>query len=119
MNDILNASSSIIAPYSAANLKATVSCLKIDQNGNVTVAWSAATPNGTARAAGSSVTIPGALIPPLTSLPASLLFSEASYAYTPAVGYTISGTLTLSDKMYMAPRISAPSYGDATPTSCT
>ena len=48
-----------------------------------------------------------------------LLFAEASYAYTPTVGYTISGTLTLSDKMYMAPRISAPSYGDATPISCT
>lgn len=115
MTDILNASSSIIAPYSAANLKATLSCLKIDQNGNVTVAWSAATPNGTARAAGSSVTIPGALAIPSSSL----LFSEASYAYTPAVGYTISGTLTLSDKMYMAPRISAPSYGDSTPISCT
>ncbi len=116
MSDILNAASSIIAPYSAANLKATVSCLKIDINGAVTVAWSAATANGTARAAGSAVTIPAALIPPATSLPASLLFSEASYAYTPAVGYTISGTLTLSDKMYMAPRVSAPTYNN---NACT
>ena len=115
MTNILNASSSIMAPYSAANLKAAVSCLKIDSNGAVTVAWSAATANGTARAAGSSVTIPADLAIPSSSL----LFSEASYAYTPAVGYTISGTLTLSDKMYMAPRISAPSYGDATPISCT
>ena len=75
------------------------------------MAWSAATANGTARAAGSSVTIPAASG---GSQARSLLFSEASYAYTPAVGYTISGTLTLSDQMYMAPRISAPSYGDAT-----
>lgn len=115
MTNILNASSSIMAPYSSTNLQAKVSCLKIDQNGNVTVAWSAATPNATARAAGSSVTIPAALAIPSSSL----LFSEASYAYTPTVGYTISGTLTLSDKMYMAPRISAPSYGDGTPISCT
>ena len=114
MTNILNASSSIMAPYSSANLKATISCLKIDANGAATVAWSKATPNGTQRAIGSSVTIPAAL-----AIPGSLLFSEASYAYTPAVGYTISGTLTLSDKMYMAPRIQAPSYGDATPISCT
>jgi Flp pilus assembly protein TadG len=108
MTDILNAASSVMAPYSAGNLKATVSCLKIDKNGAVTVAWSAATANGTARAAGSSVTIPADLAIPSSSL----LFSEASYAYTPAVGYTISGTLTLSDKMYMAPRISAPTYNN-------
>ena len=48
-----------------------------------------------------------------------LLLAEASYAYTPAVGYTISGTLTLSDKMYMAPRISAPTYNDGTDHTCT
>ena len=114
MTNILNASSTIIQPYSASKLKATVSCLKIDANKNVTVAWSA-TLNGTARAAGSSVTIPSALAVAGTQL----LFAEASYAYTPIVGYTISGTLTLSDKMYMAPRITAPSYGDATPISCT
>jgi Flp pilus assembly protein TadG len=108
MTDILNAASSIMAPYSSSNLKATVSCLIIDKNGAVTVAWSAATTNGTARAAGSSVTIPAALAVPSSSL----LFSEASYAYTPAVGYTISGTLTLSDKMYMAPRITPPTYNN-------
>jgi Flp pilus assembly protein TadG len=111
MTNILNASSSIIAPYSANNLAATLSCLKIDANGKVTVAWSA-TWNGTARSVGSSVTIPSALAVPSTQL----LFGEASYAYTPIVGYTITGTLTLSDKMYMAPRITAPTYNG---TACT
>jgi Flp pilus assembly protein TadG len=112
MTNILNAASSIMAPYSSANLKATVSCLIIDKNGAVTVAWSAATANGTARGVGSSVTIPAALAIPSSSL----LFGEASYAYTPAIGYTISGTLTLSDKMYMAPRIAAPTYNSV---ACT
>ncbi len=111
MTNILNASGSIIQPYSAANLTATVSCLKIDANGRVTVAWSA-TLNGTARAAGSSVTIPAALAVPSSQL----LFGEATYAYTPTVGYTITGTLTLSDHMYMAPRITAPTYNNV---ACT
>ena len=36
-------------------------------------------------------------------------------AYRPVVGHTITGTLTLSDQMFMMPRISAPTY----PTSST
>lgn len=111
MTNILNASSSIISPYSAANLQATVSCLNIDSTGKVTVAWSA-TLNGTARATGSSVTIPSALAVPNSQL----LFGEATYAYTPIVGYTITGTLMLSDHMYMAPRVTAPTYNGV---SCT
>lgn len=111
MTNILNASGSIISPYSASNMTATLSCLKIDANKNVTVAWSA-TLHGTARAVGSSVTIPSAL----QVANSQLLFGEATYAYTPTVGYTITGTLTLSDHMYMAPRITAPAYNG---TSCT
>ena len=111
MTNILNASSSIISPYSANNLQTTVSCLKIDANGKVTVAWSA-TLNGTARAVGSSISIPAALAVPSSQL----LLGEATYAYTPTVGYTITGTLNLTDKMYMAPRITAPTYNG---TACT
>jgi len=111
MTNILSASSAIVSPYSASKLKTTLSCLKIDSTGKVTVAWSA-TLNGTARAAGSVVTIPSALAAPSSQL----LFSEVSYDYTPIVGYTITGTLTLSDKMYMAPRTQAPIYGT---TTCT
>lgn len=111
MTNLLNASSAIISPYAASKLKSTLSCLKIDSTGKVTVAWSA-TLNGTARAAGSVITIPAALAVPSSQL----LFAEVSYDYTPTVGYTITGTLTLSDKMYMAPRITAPTYGT---TTCT
>jgi Flp pilus assembly protein TadG len=111
MTNLLNASTAIIAPYASSKLKSTLSCLKIDSTGAVKVAWSA-TLNGTARAVGSAVTIPAALAVPSSQL----LFSEVSYAYTPTVGYTITGTLTLSDQMYMAPRITAPTYGA---TACT
>ncbi len=75
------------------------------------MAWSAIL-NGTARSAGSTVTIPTALAVPNSRL----LFSEVSFAYTPTIGYTITGTLDLADKMYMAPRITASTYVD---TPCT
>lgn len=109
MTNILNAASAVIAPYSASKLKVTVTCISIDANKNATVKWSK-TLNGTINS--GSITIPSALKVASTQL----ILAEASYAYTPTVGYTITGTLNLSDKMYMSPRITAPTYGT---TACT
>src|SRR5476649_2000087 len=103
MTNILDASGAIIVPYSASLLKMTVTCLKIDANKNVTVKWSV-TRNGTADS--GSMTIPSAL----AVANSWLILAKTSYAYTPVVGYTITGTITLSDQMYMSPRISAPTY---------
>ena len=106
MTNILNASAAIIKPYSVGNLAATITCLKIDADGNAKVKWSA-TLNGTARADGASVTLPSAAL----AVPNSyLVWSEVSYNYTPVVGYTITGTLALSDQMFMSPRVSPPVY---------
>jgi Flp pilus assembly protein TadG len=105
VTNILNASSAIFAPYSTTGATVTVSCLGINAAGTAKVDWSA-TKGGTARATGSTVTIPSALAVPNTQL----IFAEVSYPYKPTVGYTISGTLTLADKMYMSPRISSPTY---------
>jgi Flp pilus assembly protein TadG len=103
MSNILDASGAIIVPFSASLLKMTVTCLKIDANKNVTVKWSV-TRNGTADS--GSMTIPSAL----AVANSWLVLAKTSYAYTPVVGYTITGTITLSDQMYMSPRISAPTY---------
>ena len=108
MNNIIDASSAIITPYSAGKLKITVSCLNIDANKVMTVRWSAVRNGGV----GGTVTLPSALAVPSSQL----LLAQVSYAYTPTVGYTISGTLTLSDKMYMSPRVTAPTYGALTCT---
>ncbi len=101
MTNVLNATATVMSPFGAANLKVTVTSVKIDANGAATVAWSD-TLNGAARAVGSSVTLPAAL-----KIPNSyLIWSEVEYSYKPTVGYLISGTLALKDQIYMRPRLS-------------
>lgn len=112
MTNILNASAAIIKPYSVGNLAATITCLKIDGDGIAKVAWSS-TLNGTARTDGSTVTLPSDALKIPNS---SLVWSEVSYNYTPVVGYTITGTLTLTDQMFMSPRITPPVFGVKTCT---
>ena len=102
MTNILNAASSVIAPYRSTKLK-------VDG-----VAASRSTPtarrrspgatrsSGTARAVGSTVTLPTALLVASTSL----IWSEVQYSYKPTIGYVVTGTLTLKDQIYMRPRLS-------------
>jgi Flp pilus assembly protein TadG len=101
MTNLLNASAAVISPFEVGKLKVTVSQVVIDSNGNANIDWSE-TLNGTKRAKGSSVTLPNALKVADTYL----IWSEVSYYYTPTIGYVVTGSLTLSDKIYMRPRLS-------------
>jgi Flp pilus assembly protein TadG len=101
MANALNASSAVMAPFPVSNLQVTVTSVLIDANGKATVDWSD-TLNGTARAQGSTVTLPTAL----NAASTSLIWSEVQYTYKPVVGYVVSGTLTLKDQIYMRPRLS-------------
>ncbi len=101
LTNSLNAASAVMAPYPVANLKVTVSSIKIDGNGNATIDWSE-TLNGTAHSKGDTVSLPDAL----KVANSYLIWSEAEYSYTPVIGYVLSGTLTLKDKIYMRPRLS-------------
>ncbi|MGC1744020.1 MAG: TadE/TadG family type IV pilus assembly protein, partial [Pseudolabrys sp.] len=104
---ILNASIAI------RSVAAKISCLKIDATGIARVTWGEATTGVTKRAPGEVVTIPANLAVPNSYL----VFSEVSYQYVPVTGFSpgfshISASgITLSDVMYMAPRISPPQYG--------
>jgi Flp pilus assembly protein TadG len=100
MSGILNASSQTIAPYSASNLVVTVSEVSTDANGNATVTWSQSL-NGTARPVGQAMTLPSSLAGQKTI---SLILGEVSYAYTPQLGYAITGTVALADSYYLFPR---------------
>jgi Flp pilus assembly protein TadG len=101
MTDILNASSSVMYPYTTNGLVVTISSVNIDVNSKATIVWSDSL-NGTARSVGSTVTLPTSLVIPNTTV----IWSEVQYLYKPTIGYIITGTLTLKDQLYMAPRLS-------------
>jgi Flp pilus assembly protein TadG len=100
MSTILGASRQIIAPYSYANVVVTVSEVSTDSSGKATVTWSDSL-NGTARPVGQPMTLPSSLAGQANI---SLILGEVTYAYTPNLGYAISGTLNLSDSYYLFPR---------------
>jgi hypothetical protein len=101
------ASTAIMNPYTGA-VAAKISCLKIDATGVGSLG--ASTTGVTPRAANEVVTIPLNLAVPNSYL----VFSEVSYQYFPVTGFSpgfchISAFgVTLSDVMYMAPRITPP-----------
>lgn len=104
MTAIFGATTSVMAPYPAGNLKLIVSSVAIAQNGNATIVWSDAYNGATARTVGSPVTLPDGL----NAFPnTTLIWAEAEYAYTPVIGYVISGTMNLKDKLYLRPRLVA------------
>jgi Flp pilus assembly protein TadG len=96
-----NAATAVMSPYPSSPLKVTVSSVVIDDKGKATVAWSD-TYQGTARAKGSTITVPAALNIPSSSL----ILGEVQYDYKPTMGYVVTGTLALKDQIYMRPRLS-------------
>jgi Flp pilus assembly protein TadG len=118
MQSILQASTAIMAPYPVADgngvslMTITISEVSTDSSGNATVQWSKSTSSSGARPVGQQMTLSSFTAPdpnnPNNSNNAniSLILGEVSYAYTPNLGYSISGTVTLSDSYYLFPRCS-------------
>ena len=107
MTNILNAATAIMTPYDATMLRIRLSEYAIDASGKVTVVWSVARNPGTtypALAAGTVIsTVPTSLRTPSTNL----VTAEVHYAYTPTIGYVMTGTFDLHDQFYLRPRLSA------------
>src|SRR3954452_16601784 len=81
MTNVLNASTSVIAPYDTSKLKVTVSQVSIDANSVPKIVWSC-TLNGVAQSVGATVSLPTALKVPNTSL----IWGQVSYNYKPTIG---------------------------------
>jgi Flp pilus assembly protein TadG len=102
MTAIFDAAKAVFAPYSWSTLlKIKVSSVNVNAAGTATVGWGDAFQD-TARAVGSGVTLPAGLNTPNTSV----IFAEVSFNFTPPVGGAFTGgTLTLTDKIYIRPRL--------------
>jgi Flp pilus assembly protein TadG len=106
MSNILGASSTILAPYPSGPLAITVSQVKVDSKGAATITWSD-TLNGTKRAVGSAVTLPGTLAAAAVNangISTYYIWGEAAYDYTPQLGYVMTGTVKLTNTILMSPR---------------
>ncbi|THD63796.1 MAG: pilus assembly protein [Bradyrhizobium sp.] len=116
LTNFFAASTAILTPYSSTPTNAAISELYVNPTTlRATVQWSQAYQGGTARAVGTTVTIPSALAIAGTYL----IFSEVSYLYTPAVGYVMAKAgVTLSDVAYTRPRQSTCVYYSPA-TACT
>ena len=110
----------MLTPYSSSPLQTTITEIYIDPSTGVARAqWSK---GSSPRAVSSTVPVPANLIARDSSnniiTGQYLIFSEASYVYTPAVGYVMRTSVTLSDKSYMRPRLSTCVLYGTTSGSC-
>lgn len=109
---IFTAGGAVIQPFSSSVLKVIVSRVDIDANGNATIGWSDSSPTGTARTVHSTVTLPwtaATMKNTMNMASTTLVWSEASYVYTPPVAFTLfsstnTGAITLTDQAFFRQR---------------
>jgi Flp pilus assembly protein TadG len=113
MSRILGASATVVEPYSSAGMSVIVSQLNpTNANGQGTIAWSC-TLNGTYRTA--AVTVPTNLQTPSG---VSIIYGEVTYPYAPAMGFAVTGTISLYQSDYFYPRLSNSVTLTSPPASC-
>ena len=101
LNVILGASTQIFSPFSTSGLKIVVSELAVDAAGVATIVWSQPL-NATALPVGQVQPVPAAIAQPNSSL----VWCTISYTYVPLVTKVFGASKTLSDQIYMSPRLS-------------
>jgi Flp pilus assembly protein TadG len=118
MTNVMNAGTSIIAPYPSGKLFIRIASLKIDANQNVTLAWTKINwndqdpdPNKKAPSKCDMGSASTTLDPVLKIANTSLIMAEACYTYTPYVGFELAESLkivpsSVKERIYMRPRLS-------------
>jgi Flp pilus assembly protein TadG len=112
MTAITAATGAVLAPYSSTPTVVVISQIKATSNTQAKVSWSYSV-NGTALTQGASFTLPTNLANNAcgagnysSSSPCYFILASVSYTYTPTFGYFIKNAITLSDSLYMTPRVS-------------
>ncbi len=103
VDNIMNASSAVMAPYTATPLKIHVIGVQIDGDGAATVVWSRKKGNTSAPQPGSSYPIPDDIRLPNTFL----VVSKVTYEYAPSLGANLIDTFYFNETNYNVPRTSS------------
>jgi Flp pilus assembly protein TadG len=99
LQNIFNCAEAIMQPFDSQNGWIRVTSVVANAQGQTTVAWSEG--QGISdRATGSSITVPGGIVPPNQSI----IFTEVSYNYTSSFGMFLNNGVTAEDQFYSRPR---------------
>ena len=109
---IFTAGGAVMQPFASNVLQVIVSRVDIDANGIATIGWSDSSPTGAARTVNSTVTLPwtaATMKNTMNMANTKLVWSEASYTYTPPVAFTLfsstnTGAISLTDSAFFRQR---------------
>lgn len=115
---ILEVTPGVLYPFDPAPAAIVLTAINVDEDGQAKVAWSRGKGQRPAHAPGKDMT--AAVTPDLLRPNSQLIMAETSYAYRPAVGYVVTGPLTLEKRLFFVPRASArvKLCRDASETDC-
>ncbi len=99
VNTVLNASAQVMAPFNTTALSIVLTEYQTSAAGISTVTWSKAL-NGTPLVQGSTAVLAANICLPNSSI----VLSQVTYKFTPAIMYKLTGPFTLSASIFMSPR---------------
>lgn len=104
VDSIFDIAPGALFPFSETGLQMRVTAVNMNGAGTATAAWSRAQ-GITAHADNAPMNsyVPATLRVPNTQV----IMAEVFHSYTPAVGYVITGSISLNDRMYFVPRLVA------------
>lgn len=103
VENIFDLAAGALYPFDAAAADLVLMAADIDAEGRAKVAWSRSRGGTAAYQPGADVTH---LFDPKMLVPdTQLIVPEVHYSYTPAVGYVITGSLALQERLVFVPRI--------------
>jgi Flp pilus assembly protein TadG len=110
MATLINSAAQVMYPFPTANTKVVISDVTVLANGTGTIEWSVAL-SGSGLPVGP---VPNPLPANIQAIPAiaglaqiNVIWGHVAYVYTPTIGYQVTGPITLSDDIYLSPRLSA------------
>lgn len=107
VDGILGASTSVMAPYAAANATTRISEIAINGAGLPSVTWSRASNGILLKTSDLYIVspVPNSVVPLALRVPGTnLIFAEVTYSYVPTAGSQFLGPITFRDQIFMNPR---------------